>query len=221
MLDLREHLAGIWSAASHLPAAEGARVVQFIAARAGEGTSSLAASFAMLVADAGNRPVWLLDTDFSGNHLYTAFSKGMIPGTGRPGRPLDASLGTEQIYRVDGAQGDPALAKLLTVHQIGDSRLFVTRFRNERLGPGQSAHPVAAPAWWAALRQISGWVIVDTPALAQSPLALRYAAHADGVVLVIKADATPANEASALRHAVETAGGVILGAVLNRAPAKP
>jgi hypothetical protein len=220
MRDLREYLTGVWSAASQLPAAEGVRVVQFMAARAGEGTSSLAASFARMVAETSSRPVWLLDTDFSGNPLYSAFAKGTIPGMGRPGRPLDASLGTEQIYRVDGAQGDPALAKLLTVHQIEDSRLFVTRFRNERLGPGQAVHHVAAPEWWAALRLISSWVVIDAPALSQSALGLRHAQQADGVVLVIKADSTPAEEVSALRASLETAGANILGAVLNRAAGK-
>ncbi len=217
MRDLRDCLSGVWSAASHLPDVDGARVVQFIAARPGEGTSSLAVSFAWAVADASSKPVWLFDTDFSGNHLYTYFANGKIPGLGRPGRPLDASLGTEQIYRIEGAQPDPALTKLLTVHQIEDSRLFVTRFRNERLGPSQTVHPVAAPAWWAALRRISGWVIIDAPALNQSSLGLRHAQQADGVVLVIKADTTPAEEVSALRASLEATGASILGAVLNRA----
>lgn len=217
MHDLRERLSGVLSAAAQLPAVDGARIIQFMAARTAEGTSSLAASFALLVAETSSRPVWLVDTDFSGNRLYSAFARGTIPGMGRPGRPLDASLGTEQIYRVDGAQGDPALTKLLTGHQIEDSRLFVTRFRNERLGPHQSAQHVEAPAWWAALRRISGWVIIDAPALNQSALGVRLAHQMDGVVLVVRADSTPAGEVSALQARLEAAGGRILGAVLNRA----
>lgn len=217
MRDLRPHLQGIWPVLSRLAPAGGARVVQFMAARPGEGTSSLAASFGLMAAERSSRPAWLVDTDFAGNPLYNAFSKGRLGAApGRPGRPLDASLGTGQIYAIDGAGDDPALRKLLTVHQIEQSRLFVTRFRNERLSPGQTPRHVTAPDWWAALRRISEWAVIDAPALALSPLGLQYARMADGVVLVVRAETTPASEVAALRAGLEAAGAVILGVVLNQ-----
>jgi hypothetical protein len=217
MHDLRPHLNGLLCAQICQPRGAGGRITQFIAARPGEGTSSMAASAALRAAETANRPVWLIDTDFLGNPLYTAFAGAALPGIGRPGRPLDASLGTAQIYHVPGACDDPRALKLLTLHQIGDTRLYVTRFRTEHLSPGQIPQFADAPDWWAALRRIAGSIIIDCPAFSVSRLALQIAPVCDGAVLVVQAEATPAAEVAALTAAYEAAGGRILGAVLNRA----
>lgn len=188
----------------------------FMSASEGEGTSSVATSFALMAAMRSARMTWLVDLDLRGNPLYTAFSKGVFGGIGRPGHALDASLGVEQIYSVSGSEKVPAMSKLLTAHQIDGSRLLVTRFRNERLSPGQSVRMLAAPGWWGALRRSADWAIIDAPALARSAVGLTYAPLADGVVLVVQAEAAGAEEVEDLRAAVEAAGGSVLGVVMNR-----
>lgn len=216
MLDLRPDLSGLWQAATRVTPRSGGRVLMFISAREGEGTSSVVASFALMAAARAARMSWLVDLDLWGNPLYAAFSKGILKGAGRPGHPLDASLGTEQIYAVHGSDNVPALSKLLTAHQIDGLRLLVTRFRNERLSPGQHVRMQAAPAWWGALRRSADWAIVDAPALSRSAAGLTYAPLVDGVVLVVQADGTGAEEADGLRGAVEAAGGAVIGVVMNR-----
>lgn len=216
MLDLRQDLAGLWQAATRVTPRSGGRVLMFIAAQEGEGTSSVAASFALMAAARAARMTWLVDLDLRENPLYAAFSKGILKGIGRPGHPLDASLGTEQIYSVAGAEKTPAMSKLLTAHQIDGLRLLVTRFRNERLMPGQRVRIQPAAAWWDALRRSADWALVDAPALARSAAGLTYASLVDGVVLVVQADGTGAAEVEDLRAAIEASGGTVIGIVLNR-----
>lgn len=216
MLDLRQDLSGLWQAATRVTPRSGGRVLMFISAKEGEGTSSVAASFALIAAARAARMTWLVDLDLRDNPLYTAFAKGVVKGIGRPGHPLDASLGTDQIYSVPGAEKIPAISKLLTAHQIDGLRLLVTRFRNERLAPGLRVGMQAAPAWWDSLRRSADWAIVDAPALSRSAAGLTFAPLADGVVLVVQADGTGADEVDALRGAVEAAGGAVIGIVMNR-----
>lgn len=216
MLDLRQELSGLWQGAARLTPRAGARLVLFMSAHEGEGTSSVAASFALMAAARAARMSWLIDLDLRENPLYTAFSKGKINGVGRPGHPLDASLGAGQIYSVPGAENDPAMRKLLTAHQIDGMRLLITRFRNERLTPGQRVRMEPAPDWWSALRRSADWAIVDAPALARSPAGLTFAPQMDGVVLVVEADRTSAGQVEDLRAAVEATGAAVIGAVMNR-----
>ena len=216
MLDLRQDLSGLWQAATRVTPRSGGRVLMFMSAREGEGTSSVAASFALMAAARAARMTWLIDLDLRENPLYTAFSKGILAGAGRPGHPLDASLGVEQIYSVPGSESVPAMSKLLTAHQIDGLRLLVTRFRNERLSPGQRVRMQAASGWWDALRRSADWAIIDAPALARSAAGLTYAPLTDGVVLVVQAEAAGAGEVEDLRAAVEAAGGTVLGVVMNR-----
>ena len=216
MLDLRQDLSGLWQAATRVTPRSGGRVLMFMSASEGEGTSSVAASFALMAAAQAARMSWLIDLDLRGNPLYTAFSKGVLGGIGRPGRALDASLGVEQIYSVSGSENVPAMSKLLTAHQIDGLRLLVTRFRNERLSPGQSVRMLAAPGWWEALRRSADWAVIDAPALSRSAAGLTYAPLADGVVLVVQAEAAGADEVEDLRAAVEAAGGNVIGVVMNR-----
>lgn len=216
MLDLRQDLSGLWQAATRVTPRSGGRVLLFISANEGEGASSVAVSFALMAATRSARMSWLVDLDLLENPLYAAFSKGVFKGVGRPEHPLDASLGAEQIYTVYGSDKSPAASKMLTAHQISGLRLLVTRFRTERLKAGQRLRMQAAPAWWDTLRRSADWAIVDAPALARSSVGLTFTPIVDGVILVVQADGSGADEVQNLRDAVETAGGRVIGVVMNR-----
>lgn len=216
MRDLRQHLSGLWRAASQVEPATGARTILFLSAHKGEGTSSVAASFALMAASRAARTAWLVDLDIRRNYQYTSFAQGILKDTGRPGHALDASLGTEQIYTVAGHEADVSYGKLLNAHQIDGQRLLITRFRSDRLAPGQKVRLRPAPGWWAALRKAADWVVIDAPALERTRAGLSFVSQADAVVLVVKADDTSASDVSALRQDVEAQGGRVLGAVMNR-----
>jgi hypothetical protein len=159
---------------------------------------------------------WIVDLDIRRNYQYTSFAQGIVKDAGRPGRALAASLGAEQIYTVAGHESDLSYGKLLNAHQIEGQRLLVTRFRSDRLAPGQKVQLRTAPGWWSALRAAADWVIIDAPCLERTRAGLAFAGQADGVVLVVKADETPAADVAALRQEVEAHGGTVIGVVMNR-----
>jgi Mrp family chromosome partitioning ATPase len=216
MRDLRQDLSSLWRIAVQVQPAKGGRVILFMSAHKGEGTSSVASSFAMIAASRSARTAWIVDLDIRRNYQYTSFAQGIVKDAGRPGRALDASLGAEQIYTVAGHESDLSYGKLLNAHQIEGQRLLVTRFRSDRLAPGQKVQLRTAPGWWSALRAAADWVIIDAPCLERTRAGLAFAGQADGVVLVVKADETPAADVAALRQEVEAHGGTVIGVVMNR-----
>ena len=215
MRDLRPDLATLWQSVSRLRSARGARSVMFVAARSGEGTSSMAASFALIAAEHAARTAWLVDLDLGVNEAFRGFDTGFAGGVARPGRAYDAALGCEPVYELVPAPLGGG-SKMLTVHPVEGTRLLVTRFRTERLAAGQSVHLRAQPDWWQALRRSTDWIIMDAPALERSDVALDVAAEADGVVLVVQAETTSAEEVARLQAGIENEGGRVIGVVLNR-----
>lgn len=220
MQDLRADLTNVWRTAERLTSPSGARAVMFIAASSFEGTSSMAASFALLTSKRARRMAWLVDLDLRNNSAFKGFQKGFAHDVAQPGRAFDASLGTNQIYTISphtissaGQRSKPE--KLLAVHQIKNERLMVTRFRNERLRPAQRVHVQTQPVWWNKLRRAADWITVDAPALERSGAGLAVASQVDAVVLVARADQTNAEDLTALRREVDMHGGNIIGVAMN------
>lgn len=221
MFDLRPDLDPLWRAAGRLTPAKEARAVMFMAANAGEGASSVAASFALMSAERSERTTWLVDLDVHANPVAAAFERGFAKDIGKPGKSYDASLGLQPFYDIiDEEYGklDKPVSrpKLLAVQQVEDTRLLVTRFMHDRLEPGQKVRLVTRPEWWRKLRQSADWVIVDAPALKTSGAGLAMASQMDGVVIVVDADKTQPEEVTSLRHEIENHGGHVLGVVMNR-----
>lgn len=216
MLDLREDLDPLWRSAARIPGApDQARVLMFTAANQGDGVSSMAASFACIAARRSDKPVWLVDLDLQENAAFKGFKSGFARDIGRPGRAFDASLKQTPIYQLSPHDDAARQEKLLAVHEIQDTSLLVTRFRNERLKAGQRASLRASEGWWQALRRMAGWVIIDAPAVDQSSAALTMARFADAVMIVVAADSTTPSQVDGVRQEIEAAQGHVLGAVLN------
>lgn len=220
MQDLRTDLTNVWRTAARLTAPGGSRAIMFIASRSGEGTTSMAASFSLLASKRAQRTAWLVDLDLRNNSAFKGFQSGFARGVDRPGRAFDAALGVPQMYTVSpktiSQAGERAKQdKLLTVHQIENERLMVTRFRNDRLRPAQRVHVQTQPAWWNKLRRAADWIVVDAPAIERSGAGLAVASQMDGIVLVVRADDTSAEDLTALRREVDVHGGNIIGVVMN------
>lgn len=213
MIDLRPETDALWRSMSRMTSVSGAPVILFMAARAGEGVSSIAASAALHAASRAHRAAWLVDLDLKGNALHGAFERGFAEDIGRPGRALDAALGQDPIYDVVGGTDVPE--RLLAAHRIGKANLLVTRFRTELLPAGARLRLKSKPRWWTALRAAADWVIVDAPALDRSSAGLVAAGQADGVVIVTRAESTTPAEVAALQREIEDHGGRALGTILN------
>ena len=220
MHDLRSDLGAVERAVGRLPAMGGSRVICFLSANGGAGTTSAAVSFALLAEKRAARSVWLVDLDFRGNRAAEAFQSPPFDEIGPLSRPYDGALNCPPPYALSPESDLEATArgsdKLLTVHQVGERRLLVTRFRGERLPPEERVRLRDSAAWWSAVRRAADWIIVDAPALDKSGDGLAIAAYVDAYVLVLNGPDTTAGDAMVLRQEIERQSGRVIGAVLNR-----
>ena len=224
MVDLTSEMAQLW--ASLEPAAIGqGRVIQFAAAAAGEGTSTVAREFARFAAGRARKPVWLVDLDLNGAAQYRAVAAE--PARYGPlGRQTAATPDGSTFFTVQPPAAGPdgravADARYLLAYPVANGRLWVTRFRSEALAPGQ--RPVLLPTgdYWRALRRHAELVVIDAPAVAGGQAAQTVAPFADFTVLVVAAEQGDAAGPAALKAAIEQAGGRCAGLVFNRARIQP
>jgi hypothetical protein len=221
MIDLRSDIIDLQRALMQVlePAkSEGGRTVMFMSATRGEGASSVAASFALLAAEASRRPAWLIDLDLKRNNAFNTFAVGAFARAfGGVGPPYSAALKTQPFFTIE--LDDPTASNglgLFTAHRVGDTRLMVTQFDAARLLAGQSIRIRAQPAYWAAVRAATDWAVVDSPSLDRASAGLAIASQMDAVILVVRADHAEAADVEALRQRVQAHGGKVVGVVLNR-----
>ena len=215
MKDLRKDLAPFWREL-RLPSGRDSGMIVFAAAKRGAGTSSVAASTAMLAARRAGRPVWLVDLNFERNTAYAGFEKGFAQGVPLPGRAFDASLRQPPIYKLIPQGSSDGQGRLLSAYQFEGTHLMVTRFRREHLARGQKVELADSPGWWQALRGVAEWIIVDAPPMDRSDVAARVAPLADGAVLVVGADKDRAQDVRRADIMLQKAGARVLGSVMNR-----
>lgn len=224
MVDLTSEMAALWSALGPGSARRG-RVIQFVAAASGEGTSTVAREFARLAAVRARKPVWLIDGDLRQPCQLEAAS-AEPERFGQLGDPVFASPDDSAFFSVnppvrakDGRSIPPA--RLLSARPALGGRLWITLFRAEALRTGQKVEPSPDPAYWEAMRCHAETVVIDAPAADRNDLAATLAPLVDLTVLVVAAETTPAGQAAALRDLIVTAGGQIAGVVLNRSTYRP
>lgn len=220
MVDLTAEMAQLWtSLGTWIPGR--ARLIQFVAAGTGEGTSTIAREFARLACDRVRRPVWLVDCDLPDARQHTALLNSSnrfgVLGPEQPATP-DGSV----FFTVQPPMRDPKGApwpdgRYLGARQVGARKLWVTRFRKELLRGAQQAHIVPRQGYWTALRRHADVVVLDCPAADRSPSAMTLAPFMDATVLVVSADGSNVRRTTALRDGIVAAGGRCAGIVFNRA----
>jgi Mrp family chromosome partitioning ATPase len=224
MVDLTTEMAGLWAALGPAPAHRG-RVLQFVAAESGEGTSTVAREFGRLAAVRAQKPVWLVDADLS-QQGQLASIKAQPDRFGRQAAPVQASPDGSCFYvitpQLKGRDGRPvAPGRLLMAQACLGGRLFVTQFRQDLLRAGQRAEVIGGPDYWTALRQHADMIIIDTPSASRSGAAMALAPYVDATIIVVAAETTAAGEAVALRDEIDSVGGAIAGVVMNRTAWSP
>lgn len=221
MADLSSEMAALAERLGPAPGAV-ARRVQFVAADPGEGVSTLARAFAIEVARTATKPVWLIELDLmrGAQHQAIAASPDRY---GRLGEPVRASPNHAMFFTVQ-PRDDPspdADAGFLAAYAVGLSRLYVTRFRRERLAPGQSARILPTAAYWDAISAHAAYVVVDAPAWSRSPAAGAVARFMDANLLVVSAARRRPEAAETVIAGVQAVGGRWAGVVANHAPKPP
>jgi hypothetical protein len=225
MIDLSSEAAAL-EAALGPPFRPGVgRVVQFVSAERGEGTSTVAREFARHLCQKSRRGVWLVELDLMRGDQYASIAADP-EHYGFLGPSVRATPDNSMFFKVQpGQKGVDGRAwpdaRYLAAYPIGGRRWWVTRFRREALKPGQSAHIQGSPDYWDALRRHADWIVVDCPAAERSRAVLATAAHMDSNVLVVAAESGDSERPPALRDAIVHAGGVVSGVFLNQVRTEP
>lgn len=219
MVDLSVEMADLWGALG-APAAGHARVVQVVAARRGEGASTVARELAWFAATRARRSVWLVDLDLATSAQQAALAADP-ERFGELGDPAAASPDGSIFFTVQpparGGDGQPwPDAGFLTAQRVGQARLWVTRFRREAMQPGQTVHVLPSSGYWDSLRRHAELIVVDCPSADRSRAALTIAPFMDQTVLVVAADQRDIHAPAELRDAISEAGGQVAGLFFNR-----
>ena len=194
---LRQKLIAVYQTIeSHLPG-KASRVVMFVGARAGEGTSTLVRELAKLASAELAQHVALIDfTAGIGGH-YEHF--GVVPAAGLH----DVVAGRATLENALQPVREDSMLSLGCV-ATGESSASVV---------------VANPKFsetMQALRQRFTLILLDVPPLSDSSDALLAAPETDGVVMIVEAETTRWQVAENVREKVAIQGGNVLGVILNK-----
>ncbi len=218
-MDLSAEMAELWESLGAPPAGR-PLAVEFIAARDGEGVSTVAREFAFYLARQEGRRVWLIDLDLMAQSQAQAVADDPVR-FGELGQPAQASPDGSMFFTVQPPLARPdgrpwPDTRYVSAHAVGGARLWVTRFRREALRPNQGVHVTPTPAYWAALKKHADIVVVDAPATGRSLAGLTIAPFMDEVVLVVAADETDHRAPVQLRDDLDAAGAHCAGLFVNR-----
>ena len=224
MLDLNAEMAELWGSLG-APSPGRARLLQFVAARGGEGTSSVAREFAHFAARRAGRSVWLIDLDLLGAIQFNALATDP-ERYGEIGTAVAASPDDSIFFNVrppqHGAVGDVVPdARYLAAHGLKGARFWVTRFRSEVLKPRQAPYIVPGALYWETMRNHADLIVVDCPAADRSLSALTVAPFMDQTVLVVAADERAVRPPATLRNSITAAGGRCAGVFFNKVVVMP
>jgi Mrp family chromosome partitioning ATPase len=169
-------------------------VLHFVAASAGEGTSTLSSEFALVAARVGDSQVLLIDADRT--RLTTATKFGCA---------TDLSI-FDQMQAGRTIQGKVATVPGNTQFQVG-------------VLCGQSSPPLSRktmPLLYEQFRAKYDLTIIDCPAVFSDRYFELSPEAADGVVLVVQAERSRPEIIRQAQSLIENAGGKFIGTILNR-----
>lgn len=198
------------------------RLVQFMSANRGEGTSTIAREFARVAILHSQQNVLLLDLNSSESGQFDFFEEASREGeTGVLSEPLDCGIDPDSLWRLtsDVRVNDRSNAPrgpLMSFHRVGTSKLLVSRFHTEALAAGETAQVTNQPGFWDGLRQSVDLTIIDSPPASEAYDGVAVSGVSDAVVLVVEAENTRVPVVQDLRDRISTRGGNLVGVVFNK-----
>lgn len=205
-------MSGVLQALTALPRRGRGRAVMVMAARSGEGASTVARAVAE---EASNGVTLLLDLELtrSVHHQHFRTSGPLLWD------PIDARLKGRALYRIiDGAgRLRPEPDSALGFYRVGRTRLFVSGFNNAAMREGDRLQFATGSAYWDAVRQSCELAVIDAPALDRGRVGLSICAQMDGVVVVASGADGSVTATLGLKAALEAVGAFVMGVVYTRA----
>lgn len=172
-----------------------AQIITFIAARNGEGTSTLAYNYAEFLAQDTGKKVLLIDGSADLPRFYA--NRGMKNKLGL----VDAAI-----------EGEPSKNALTEVHP----GLTVTRWISNKHNRQAADRITQSADFWKRLMSEYATVIIDSPSLQSSFDGLMLAAKASHTIIVTEAEKTPAPVVLRLKEMLANAGANITGVALTK-----
>ena len=172
------------------------KVIQFIAAREGEGTSTIVREFARTSATILGKSVFLFNAELPNDLPVPAAAGGGNDGGGQDPSPPEVSV-------PDLSQVAPASTAVCLIPQ--DFTNIRKYFYSPRID-----------SFWESLRQQFDLILIDSPPFETSPDGIAISRRVDGVVLVLEAEKTRWPVAEHLKEQILLSGGNILGIVFNK-----
>lgn len=173
------------------------RVVQFAAAVTGEGTTTVAATFARILAQDPSQSVLLVDANLRRPGLGLFFGVPARPGlrelAGSPALDLESSLVAVERWNLHVLTALPVSAE-----------------------HGQLFQADAVRDFWARHGRHYRWVIIDAAPVLDAPETATLGTTVDTTVVVIQAARTKRGVVQRAMDVFAKAGAPVLGAVLNR-----
>lgn len=174
----------------------GQKVILFLGAKGGEGTSTVVSTLARIAAERLNRKVAILDADTLNPAQHRLF--GVSPTVGWD----DVLRGTVPAEKV--------------FYPTTDDRLWVVPVSAARAGTVQVVDVSGIESLFMALRERVDLILIDcAPATAISDT-ITLSGKADGVVLVVEAESTRWPVTEAIHQQITNAGGQVIGIVFNK-----
>jgi|GEM_PF-378092 len=183
---------------------DGPRTLVVTSAAPQEGKTLIAANLAVAFARGGAR-VLLVDCDIHRPRLHRVFRASRTPGLMdllRSGS-ADSLLPAAVNHRLD------------AIRRTGVDRLSLLPCGANAQQTPELLEPATLRGLLKALRVDFDVILLDTPPVLVSADAATLAASADGVLMVVRAGHTDRRAAELARNRVVSAGGRVLGAVLN------
>ena len=178
-----------------VPDAKPNRILTFISARSGEGTSTVAQDFVAALATETQQKILLLDA----GQLYA--ERFMAHG-------IDPTLGMVDALALN-------MQHTQAVHPVGGG-VFMARWVGRAENHSLAGKLARDASFWQSMRTLFNTIVIDAPSLESSFDGVAFAARADAAVLVVEAESTRRQVVERLRDTLRDAGARLIGIVMNK-----
>jgi len=171
-------------------------ILTFIAARPGEGTTTVASNFAESLAKETGRKVLFLGADSQSERFTVEIADFSVPGTNALiGGKKGSSEGALQA-----AKGQNSLSKWTT---LNEARGLTSRLMHNE-------------EFWESMKNSFDVIVIDAPSLQSSSDGVVLASKSDSVILVVESETTRQPVIENLRDTLLASGANIAGVILNK-----
>lgn len=190
-------MLGLYRALDNLFPSLDQKVILFLGAKGGEGTSTVVCNLARVAAGRLGRKVAVLDTDT------------LHPAQHRLFDVVNPEIGWDDVLR----ETEPVEK---AIYQSDEDGIWIVPVSSAKAGTIQVIDVPGMEGFFKALRERFDLVLIDCAPATAFLDSIALSRKVDGVVLVIEAESTRWPVAETLHQQISNAGGKVIGIVFNK-----